>query len=114
MDPGAPPERRHGAGAILLAALTAALVAGAGAYWLGSASAVTATPGPTSAEAGFARDMQVHHLHESTGEDRPRRHRHQNARMADGHGEDSGAPRGRAAYGGRAWGLRQWAPNRET
>jgi uncharacterized protein (DUF305 family) len=62
MDPGAPPERRHGAGAILLAALTAALVAGAGAYWLGSASAVTATPGPTSAEAGFARDMQVHHL----------------------------------------------------
>ena len=62
MDPGAPTERRHDVGAILLAALVAALVAGAGAYWWGRASAVTATPGSTSAEAGFARDMQVHHL----------------------------------------------------
>ena len=62
MDPGALPEWRRGAGAILLAALIAALVAGAGAYWLGSASTVTATPGSKSAEAGFARDMQVHHL----------------------------------------------------
>jgi uncharacterized protein (DUF305 family) len=62
MDPDAPHERRHGGGAILVAALIAALAAGAGAYWLGSARARTATPGPTSAEAGFARDMQVHHI----------------------------------------------------
>jgi uncharacterized protein (DUF305 family) len=62
MDPDASPERRHGGGAILVAALIAALVAGASAYWLGSARALTASPGPTSAEAGFARDMQVHHI----------------------------------------------------
>jgi uncharacterized protein (DUF305 family) len=62
MDPDAAPERRQSAPAIILAGLIAAVVAGAGAYWWGSASAVTATPGPTSAEAGFARDMQVHHL----------------------------------------------------
>jgi uncharacterized protein (DUF305 family) len=62
MDPDASPERPHRGRAILVAALIAALVAGAGAYWLGSARAVTATPGPTSAEAGFARDMQVHHI----------------------------------------------------
>jgi uncharacterized protein (DUF305 family) len=47
---------------MLVVALIASLVAGAGAYWLGSARALTATPGPTSAEAGFARDMQVHHI----------------------------------------------------
>jgi uncharacterized protein (DUF305 family) len=62
MDPDASREPRHGAAALLLAALTGALLAGAGAYWLGSASAAAATPGPASAEAGFARDMQVHHL----------------------------------------------------
>ncbi len=62
MDPDAVPERRHGTGAILLAALIAAVVAGAGVYWWSHANAPTAMPGPTSAEAGFARDMQVHHL----------------------------------------------------
>ena len=62
MDPAASPEQQPSARAILLTALIAALAAGAGAYWWGSAGAVTATPGPTSAEAGFARDMQVHHL----------------------------------------------------
>jgi uncharacterized protein (DUF305 family) len=53
-------ERRYG-GAIAVAALIAAVVAGAGAYWWAAARATT-TPGPTSAEAGFARDMQVHHI----------------------------------------------------
>jgi uncharacterized protein (DUF305 family) len=42
------------------AALLAIVVASAGSYWWGSTA--TATPGSTSAEAGFARDMQVHHL----------------------------------------------------
>jgi uncharacterized protein (DUF305 family) len=62
MDRDAAPERRPSAAAIILAALVAAVAAGAGGYWWGTANAVTATPGPTSAEAGFARDMQVHHL----------------------------------------------------
>jgi uncharacterized protein (DUF305 family) len=61
MDPDAAPERRPRATAIILAGLTAAVVAGAGACSWGT-KAATATPGPTSAEAGFARDMQVHHL----------------------------------------------------
>ena len=55
-------ERRHGGSAIIVAALIAALAAGTGAYWWGSTRAITTTPGPTSAEAGFARDMQVHHI----------------------------------------------------
>lgn len=54
--------RRPGAGAIVAIAVVTALVAGAGGYWLGRRSAVAATPGPTSVEAGFARDMQVHHV----------------------------------------------------
>jgi uncharacterized protein (DUF305 family) len=62
MDPDAAPERRPGAPAIILVGLVAAVAAGAGAYWWGTKNAVTTTPGPTSAEAGFARDMQVHHL----------------------------------------------------
>ena len=64
MAPGAP-DRRYGGGAILVAALIAALVAAlvgvTAAYWMGSARAL-ATPGRASAEAGFARDMQVHHI----------------------------------------------------
>ncbi len=55
------PERRYGVGALLVAAFIAAFVSGAGAYWVGRTRAVSRTPGPTSAEAGFARDMQVHH-----------------------------------------------------
>jgi uncharacterized protein (DUF305 family) len=61
MDPAASDERTRG-GAILAAALTAALVAGAGAYWVGNTRPAGATPGSASAEAGFARDMQVHHI----------------------------------------------------
>jgi uncharacterized protein (DUF305 family) len=54
------PEPRHRGAVILIAALIA-VVAGGGGYFLGSTRAVAATPGPSSAEAGFARDMQVHH-----------------------------------------------------
>lgn len=54
-------DERRRRGTILVAAVIAAVVAG-GAYWLGSARALAATPGPMSAEAGFARDMQVHHI----------------------------------------------------
>lgn len=50
MAPDASPERRR-RGGIAVAALIAALV-----------GACAATPASTSAEAGFARDMQVHHL----------------------------------------------------
>jgi uncharacterized protein (DUF305 family) len=62
MDPGAPPDRRSARGAVLAAALIAALVAGAAGYWAGGSRAAAQTPASTSAEAGFARDMQVHHL----------------------------------------------------
>jgi uncharacterized protein (DUF305 family) len=62
MDPDPSPERRHRASAIIVTGLIAAVVAGAGTYWWGSATAGTSTPVTTSAEAGFARDMQVHHL----------------------------------------------------
>jgi uncharacterized protein (DUF305 family) len=63
MDPDGYPERRRGGDVIVRTALVAAVVAvGAGAFWLGRTTAAVATPGPTSAEAGFARDMQVHHL----------------------------------------------------
>ncbi len=66
MDPGASPDRRYGSGAILVTALAAALVGVLvwvpAAYWMGGDRAFMATPGPASAEAGFARDMQVHHL----------------------------------------------------
>ncbi len=61
MGPGEPPERGYGGGAILASALIAALVSGAGTYWLSGARAIAPAPGPSSAESGFARDMQVHH-----------------------------------------------------
>jgi uncharacterized protein (DUF305 family) len=61
MDPDASPERPRGL-AILTAALITTLVVLAGACGWGRAGGIAAAPGPTSAEAGFARDMQVHHL----------------------------------------------------
>jgi uncharacterized protein (DUF305 family) len=61
MDPDAAPEPRRG-GAIVVAALIAIVVVGSGAYWVGRADAPAPTPGSSSAEAGFARDMQVHHV----------------------------------------------------
>ena len=61
MDPAAFPERRRSFGPLLVTALIAATAAGAGGYWAGRAG-TAATPGPASAEAGFARDMQAHHI----------------------------------------------------
>lgn len=61
MAQGAPPDRPR-AGLFVLAGLVSALAIGAGAYWLARASAPPSTPASNSAEAGFARDMQVHHI----------------------------------------------------
>lgn len=48
---------------VLATALVTGVVAGAVGFSLGRMSAAgTPTPGTTSAEAGFARDMQVHHI----------------------------------------------------
>lgn len=60
MGPGGVPDRQHRDTAIVVALVTA-LVVGGGAYWAGRTTAGVAMPGPASAEAGFARDMQVHH-----------------------------------------------------
>lgn len=54
--------RRPWVGAIVAIAVVTALLAGTGGYWMGRRGAAAATPGPTSVEAGFARDMQVHHV----------------------------------------------------
>ena len=67
MDPSASPDSRRGGSRILSPALIATIVAigaaGAIGYWAGRAgAATTATPTATSAEAGFARDMQAHHI----------------------------------------------------
>jgi uncharacterized protein (DUF305 family) len=54
---------RSGRGTIVVAACITAVVVGAVAYPLGRMSAPRRlTPDATSAEAGFARDMQVHHI----------------------------------------------------
>ena len=57
------PSHEPGRGGVVVTALVTAIVVGAVAYSLGRMS----TPGnpppvSTSAEAGFARDMQVHHI----------------------------------------------------
>jgi uncharacterized protein (DUF305 family) len=46
----------------LVAVLAAAIVFAGAGYWLGRTRSAAATPGNASVEAGFARDMQVHHL----------------------------------------------------
>lgn len=56
------PESRPRPSTLAAAALIGALVAGVATWATLRAPASLATPGPTSAEAGFARDMQVHHL----------------------------------------------------
>ena len=54
---------RPGRGAIVVTALVTAVVVGAAAYSIGRMSTpANPAPGNTSAEAGFARDMQVHHI----------------------------------------------------
>jgi uncharacterized protein (DUF305 family) len=62
MDPDAASDRRYSRLAIVVSALLAAVVAATGAFWWSSADSMTAMPAATSAEAGFARDMQVHHI----------------------------------------------------
>jgi uncharacterized protein (DUF305 family) len=59
MGPAGPPEGRR-PGAIAAALLLAAVAAGTVVYFAVRGSSVP-TPQSTSAEAGFARDMQVHH-----------------------------------------------------
>ncbi len=64
-EPGRAPEPRAGrtrTAALVVGALVAIVVVGLVAFSIGRLSALSATtPGETSAEAGFARDMQVHH-----------------------------------------------------
>ena len=63
MDLDESPSTVPGRRAVVVTALVTAVVVGAVAYSLGRMSApVNAVPGNTSAEAGFARDMQVHHI----------------------------------------------------
>jgi len=47
--------------AIAAAVLGVAMLAGASGYWVGRDRSGPVLPSSTSAEAGFARDMQVHH-----------------------------------------------------
>ena len=52
-----------GRGVIVVTALVTAVVVGAASYSLGRINTPgNPAPGNTSAEAGFARDMQVHHI----------------------------------------------------
>ena len=58
-SPSTGPDRR----AVVVTALVTAVAVGAVAYSLGRMSTPdNPSPGNTSAEAGFARDMQVHHI----------------------------------------------------
>lgn len=66
MRPASSPRTRAGAGAgrvvLLITALVTAVVVGVVAYSAGRLSTLGYVgPADTSAEAGFARDMQVHH-----------------------------------------------------
>ena len=63
MVPDESRSTRPGRGAIVVIALVTAVVVGAVAYSVGRMSTPgNPAPGNTSAEAGFARDMQVHHI----------------------------------------------------
>src|SRR4051794_25276840 len=53
-----PPTRR---GLVVVVAVVVALMAVVGAVLIGRGTASASTPGDTSVEAGFARDMQDHH-----------------------------------------------------
>lgn len=62
MDQEKSPRPQRSRGRVVAASVTAALVLVAGAFSIGRLSApATPAPGTTSNEAGFARDMQVHH-----------------------------------------------------
>lgn len=62
MDPAASPDARPGWQASGLTALVAIVVAAAVAFMAGRSSALPPPPDNASVEAGFARDMQVHHI----------------------------------------------------
>ncbi|MFO7691108.1 MAG: DUF305 domain-containing protein [Cryobacterium sp.] len=65
--PAAPPttatvKKSVGRGTVLIALLVTAVIVGLAAFSIGRLSTLgDARPGTTSAEAGFSRDMQVHH-----------------------------------------------------
>ena len=61
MGPDATADRRHFRRTILLATCAAVLIAAA-VFWWRSAGSGPTMPTSISAEAGFARDMQVHHI----------------------------------------------------
>jgi len=57
------PSTGPGRGAVVVTVLATAVVVGAVGYSLGRVSTFgNSPPGSTSAEAGFTRDMQVHHI----------------------------------------------------
>ncbi|SIO29788.1 DUF305 domain-containing protein [Agromyces cerinus] len=61
--PAAPRQRRGGRAAVIAVASVALIVVAAVAFSIGRLSTLAEpTPTTTSAEAGFSRDMQVHHL----------------------------------------------------
>lgn len=63
MLPARSPKSASGRTAITVTALVTAVLVGMVAYSVGRISTVNnPTPSNTSAEAGFARDMQVHHI----------------------------------------------------
>lgn len=56
------PRRDRGRVVVAVAAAVAVVLAAVVGFSLGRLSTIGAVPGDTSAEAGFARDMQTHHL----------------------------------------------------
>lgn len=61
MDQDAPPDTRPRAASLLIVAIVAAALAGGAGYRAARTRDPLPVPGTGSAEAGFARDMQVHH-----------------------------------------------------
>lgn len=64
LAPGETPSRRRITGRALLAVIAVAVLAAVAlaSFSIGRISALGITPNATSAEAGFARDMQAHHI----------------------------------------------------
>lgn len=61
-SPQTPGRKSVGRGTVLIALVLTALIVGTAAFSVGRLSTLAdARPGTTSAEAGFSRDMQVHH-----------------------------------------------------
>ena len=63
MDQAASPDPRRGVTTLIVTIVLTAIIVGTAAYAFGRASVpVRVTPGSDGPEAGFARDMQVHHI----------------------------------------------------